>query len=75
MKSVMRRTREIAAEALGCGDCTMMAVWRTNAIQKPAKCALDERFVHCPITGEMPYDWERANKKLMFMFIEEDGDD
>ena len=70
MESLMRNIRRIAAAEIGCGDCTMMADWRTSSVQKPLKCKLNDMFVHCPITGEMPYDWELCDRKARYMFVE-----
>ena len=74
MESVMHRVRRLTAEALGCDDCTMLVEWRTASVQKPHKCKLNELFINCPVTGEMPYDWEKCDKELRYMFFDNEGE-
>ena len=75
MISLMGKTRKLVAKSLGCGDCTMLEGWCTSTIQRPSKCKLNELFIHCPVTGKMPFDWDKCNRDLRYYFVDEEEDD
>ena len=70
LQPLMLKVRRATADLLGCGDCTMLAQWRTASIQKPAKCKLDEKYICCPVTGEMPYDWEEFGREAKYLLVD-----
>ena len=73
MISLFRKVIRLTSEHLGCGDCTMLASWRTAAIQKPHKCKLGEFYAYCPMTGELLYDWELVRRELLHVYVDEDS--
>lgn len=75
MELLMNKIRRVAAESLGCGNCTMLAGWRTASVQKPRKCAISEYYICCPITGEMPQDWEEVERKVRYVFVDSEVDE
>lgn len=56
----------------GCEGCTMLSPWRTVSSQKPSFCRLDKQFIFCPITGELPREWERFYNKSRYLFVDDD---
>lgn len=68
--SLMSMTKKALAKELGCGDCTMASDWRTASVQKPGFCKMNEKFVYCPIFGEMPYEWEKFCRKAQYYFVD-----
>ena len=75
MKTVYRVLQEAIAHNLGCGDCTMMAEWRTASVQKPGKCRISESYIFCPVTGEYVYDYEAPCKQAMYLFVDGELED
>lgn len=74
MLSAIQYTYEKLGEHYGCGDCTMLAYWRTSKSQKPNECKLNRSYQHCPITGEKTGWYEEFYPKIRFMMILEESD-
>ena len=69
--SLMSMTKTAMKKELGCDGCTMGADWITASVQKPGFCKMNEKFVYCPIFGEMPYEWDKFEKKARYCFVDD----
>ena len=68
--SLFRELQLLDAEALGCGDCTMLASWNISVSQRPKNCPHDDKFIFCPVTGLELAEWNKIKLQSQFKYIE-----